>query len=128
MKSDISNIIKTISQHSNILVDGLDLCADKIQRFEAYIPGYCLYLGKQWENNLYIGNFLRSIDISNSDKLDVHAIVNVIFINKTISIVKVPTRLRASTFELTGIYFRGVYFRYYIILVTWAGKISALDQ
>ena len=81
LKSDISNIIKTISQRSNISVDGLDLCADKIQRFEAYIPGYCLYLGKQWENNLYIGNFLRSIDISNSDKLDVHAIVNVIFIN-----------------------------------------------
>ena len=51
----------------------------------------------KWENNLYIGNFLRSIDISSSDKLDVRAIVNVIFINKTISIVKVPTRLRSLT-------------------------------
>ena len=33
--------------------------------------------------------------------------VNVMFINKTISIVKVPMRLRSSTFELTGVYFRG---------------------
>ena len=71
---------------------------------------------KQWENNLYIGNFLRSFDISNSDKLDVHAIVNVIFINKIISTVNVPTRLRSSTFELTGIYFRGVYFRLWRLL------------
>ena len=71
---------------------------------------------KQWENNLYIGNFLRSFDISNSDKLDVHAIVNVIFINKIISTVNVPTRLRSSTFELTGIYFRGVYFQLWRLL------------
>ena len=71
---------------------------------------------KQWENNLYIGNFLRSFDVSNSDKLDVHAIVNVIFINKIISTVNVPTRLRSSTFELTGIYFRGVYFRLWRLL------------
>ena len=30
LKSDSSNIVKTISQRSNISVDGLDLCADKI--------------------------------------------------------------------------------------------------
>ena len=81
---------------------------------------------KPWENNLYIGNFLRSFDISNSDKLDVHAIVNVIFINKTISTVNVSTRLRSSTFELTGIYFR--LWRLLHHFVTWAGKKSALDQ
>ena len=39
LKSDSSNIVKTISHRSNISVDGLDLCADKIQKFEAYIPG-----------------------------------------------------------------------------------------
>ena len=37
------------------------------------------------------------------DNLDVRAIVNVMFINKAISIVKVPMRLRSSTFELTGV-------------------------
>ena len=74
---------------------------------------------KQWENNLYIGNFLRCIDISNSDKLDVHAIVNVIFINKTISIVKVPTRLRSSTFELTGIYFQLWRLLHHFGLIGW---------
>ena len=51
-----------------------------------------------------MANFLRIIDISKSDNLDVGAIVNVIFINKTISIAKV--RLRSSTFELTGVYSR----------------------
>ena len=49
--------------------------------------------------------FLRSIDLFSSDNLDVRAIVNVIFINKTISTVKVPTRFRSSTFELTVVYF-----------------------
>ena len=44
LDSDISNIIKTISQRSNISVEGLDLCADRIQRVN--IPGYCLYSGK----------------------------------------------------------------------------------
>ena len=48
-----------------------------------------------------MANFLRIIDISKSDNLDVGAIVNVIFINKTISIAKV--RLRSSTFELNGV-------------------------
>ena len=95
-------------QRSNIPVDGLDLRAYKIQRSEVYISGYGLYSGKTNERiTLILTNFLHSIDISRSDKLDVRAIVNVIFITKSISIIKVPTRLRSSTFAFTGVYFRG---------------------
>ena len=105
---DISNIIKPMFQRLNMSVNGLDLCADKFQRFEAYIPGHCLYSGKRDPRITWIlANFLRSIDISRSNYLDVRAIVNVICFNKIISIVKVPMRLRSSTFELTGVYFRG---------------------
>ena len=52
-------------------------------------------------------NKLRIIDVSRSNNLDVRAIVNVMFIDRTISIAKVPMRMRSSTFELTGVYFRG---------------------
>ena len=98
--SDISNIIKTMFQRSNIPVDGLDLRAYKIQRSEVYISGYGLYSGKTNERiTLILTNFLHSIDV--------RAIVNVIFITKSISIIKVPTRLRSSTFAFTGVYFRG---------------------
>ena len=107
LDSDISNIIKTMFQGSNISVGGLDLCADKIQRLEAYIPGYCPYSRKTNERTTRIlANVLRSTDISRSGKLDVREIVNVTFINKTVSIPKVPTRLRSPSFELTGLYFR----------------------
>ena len=74
-------------QRSNISVNSLDLCDQRITRI--------------------LANFLRIIDISRSDNLDVRILVNVLFINKTISIVKVPMRLRSSTLELTGVYFRG---------------------
>ena len=80
----------------------------KSQRFETLIPGYYyLYSGDTDPRIAYIlANFLRSIDISRSDYRNVRAIVIVIFINKSINIVKVPMRLRSSTFELTGVYFR----------------------
>ena len=91
-------------QRSNISVDGLDLWAYKIQRSEVYISGYGLCSGK---TNERITLILTNIDISRSDTLDVRAIVNVIFITKSISIIKVPTRLRSSTFAFTGVYFRG---------------------
>ena len=82
LDSDISNIIKPIFQCSNMSVYGLDLCGDKIQKFEVYILGYCLYLGKTDPKITSIfTNFLRSIDIPRSNYLDVRAIVNVIFIN-----------------------------------------------
>ena len=54
LERDISDIIKTMFQRSNILADGLDLCADKIQRLEAYVPEYCLYSGKTNERITYI--------------------------------------------------------------------------
>ena len=67
-----------------------------------------LYSGKTNQRiTRILAIFLSIIDISRSDNLDVRAIVNIMFINKTISIVKVPMRLRSSTFELTGVYFRG---------------------
>ena len=88
LDSNISNIIKTIFQRSNMSLYWLDLCADKIQKFEAYIPGYCLYSGKTDPKiTCILTNFLRRCDY-----LDVRAIVNVIFIDKTISIAKMPMR------------------------------------
>ena len=50
-------------------VYGLDLCANKSQRFETLIPGYyCLYSGDTDPRIIYIlANVLHSIDISRSD-------------------------------------------------------------
>ena len=42
LDSNISNIIKTMFQRSIISVDSLDLCADKIQRFEAFLDTTCI--------------------------------------------------------------------------------------
>ena len=110
-------------QRLNMSVNGLDLCANKFQRFEAYIPGHCLYSGKTDPRITWIlANFLRSINISRSNYLDVRAIVNVIFFNKIISIVKVPMRLKSSTFELTGVYFRGEL--YHFDHVAWKSELK----
>ena len=92
-------------QRSNISVNSLDLCADKIQRFEVFLD--TVFGKNKSEDDPYIGKFFTYYDISRSDNLHVRILVNVMFINKTISIVKVPMRLRSSTLELTGVYFRG---------------------
>ena len=42
LDSDISNIIKTMFQRSNISVDRLDLCAGKIQKFEEFLNTVCI--------------------------------------------------------------------------------------
>ena len=83
------------------------LCADKIQRFEAYIPGYCPNSGKTNGRITCILAifyivlmFLVATNLMPVQQLMLYSSIN-------FSIVKEPRRLTSSTFELTGRYFRG---------------------